>query len=268
MARESGSPKAYTPILSRSSSSQQDKEHTEREPCRTSSVVGTLEYMAPEIVIMFGKRTLNKDGYTSAVDFWSLGIMIYKLLTGDEPFNKMSYEYLQAVMPRNITCYNSYYESFTSLFGELDFDNVQGVDLSYDTQDLLYGLLTFDASQRLGYNAEDMKAGHDALMNHPFFSSINWPLLESRQIPPPYIPKNNELSECMQDVDCTPRTLPELLIQASKDNWCEEFLTNSENSNKDINNRPMSNNGTKRSMLVAVEDQVYFSGWNYIHCVE
>ena len=37
---------------------------------------------APEMVIMLGQTSAEKVGYTNAVDWWSLGVTIYKLLTG------------------------------------------------------------------------------------------------------------------------------------------------------------------------------------------
>ncbi|XP_043273778.1 inhibitor of nuclear factor kappa-B kinase subunit alpha-like isoform X2 [Venturia canescens] len=42
------------------------------------SVVGTLNYLAPEL--------LWKDGYTRSVDYWSLGILFYEIITGNRPF--------------------------------------------------------------------------------------------------------------------------------------------------------------------------------------
>ena len=34
------------------------------------------------MVIMLGQTSAEKVGYTNAVDWWSLGVTIYKLLTG------------------------------------------------------------------------------------------------------------------------------------------------------------------------------------------
>ena len=49
-------------------------------PSRTNSIVGTLGYMAPDIMLLYAGHTNNEynDGYTRAIDFWSLGCMIYK----------------------------------------------------------------------------------------------------------------------------------------------------------------------------------------------
>jgi serine/threonine protein kinase len=39
-------------------------------------------YMAPEMVIMLSQTSAEKIGYTNAVDWWSLGVTMFKLLTG------------------------------------------------------------------------------------------------------------------------------------------------------------------------------------------
>ncbi|XP_029349145.1 ribosomal protein S6 kinase alpha-5 isoform X5 [Echeneis naucrates] len=47
---------------------------------RAFSVCGTIEYMAPEIV------EGGESGHDKAVDWWSLGVLMYELLTGGSPF--------------------------------------------------------------------------------------------------------------------------------------------------------------------------------------
>jgi len=45
---------------------------------KTYSMCGTPEYFAPEI--------LKKVGHNHSVDFWSLGCIIYEMVTGNPPF--------------------------------------------------------------------------------------------------------------------------------------------------------------------------------------
>lgn len=48
------------------------------ENSKTKTITGSPEFLAPEIV--------EKKSYDKAVDFWSLGILIYELNFGISPF--------------------------------------------------------------------------------------------------------------------------------------------------------------------------------------
>nr|KAF6502397.1 ribosomal protein S6 kinase A5 [Molossus molossus] len=56
------------------------KEFVADEAERAYSFCGTIEYMAPDIV------RGGDSGHDKAVDWWSLGVLMYELLTGASPF--------------------------------------------------------------------------------------------------------------------------------------------------------------------------------------
>ena len=49
------------------------------EELNTDTVVGTKEYMAPEIK--------KRSQYGKEIDWWSIGIMIYEMMFGKSPFS-------------------------------------------------------------------------------------------------------------------------------------------------------------------------------------
>lgn len=123
---------------------------------RTNSFIGTMEYMAPEVI--------NGKGHGKDVDWWSVGILLFEMLTGMPPFNAKSRNQLQKQI----------------VSGKLKYPTF----MSRNAQSLLKGLLTRDVDKRLGNGAE----GSKAVMKHPFFSSINWDKLQKREIPSPFKP--------------------------------------------------------------------------------
>ncbi|OHT05213.1 CAMK family protein kinase [Tritrichomonas foetus] len=108
------------------------------------SVCGSIQYLAPEIV-------KNKP-YTKAVDIWSTGILIYKIVTGRFPFEDISMQLLL--------------HKITS--SKLSFP--PGMDP--DLVDLLQKMLSKDPKNRI--TAEQMKL-HPYLKNFDFDQLDNIP---------------------------------------------------------------------------------------------
>jgi cGMP-dependent protein kinase len=47
---------------------------------KTNSIVGTPQYMAPEIIL--------GDNYSFEIDYWSIGICLYEFVCGNIPFGE------------------------------------------------------------------------------------------------------------------------------------------------------------------------------------
>ncbi|OZJ03248.1 hypothetical protein BZG36_03521 [Bifiguratus adelaidae] len=123
---------------------------------RTATVCGTIEFMAPEILL--------EQPYDQSVDWWSLGVVIYDMLTGDTPFMAHGRKKTQdAILQKKLKL--PYY-------------------LSPDAKDLLTRLLRKNPSVRLGSG----KNGADAVKKHRFFRRIDWDKLQRRELVPPIIP--------------------------------------------------------------------------------
>ncbi|CAO1613611.1 unnamed protein product [Parajaminaea phylloscopi] len=122
---------------------------------RTNSFVGTEEYIAPEVI--------KGCGHTSAVDWWTLGILIYEMIFATTPFKGSS---------RNATFSNV-------LRNEVTFPET--TPISSMGKSLIRKLLIKDELKRMGSNS-----GASEVKQHKWFAPISWGLL--RNLTPPIVP--------------------------------------------------------------------------------
>ncbi|CAN1277255.1 Serine/threonine-protein kinase AtPK2/AtPK19 [Linum perenne] len=126
------------------------------ENTRSNSMCGTVEYMAPEII--------QGKGHDKAADWWSVGVLLYEMLTGKPPFIGGNREKIQ----KKIVTEKMKLPTF----------------LSSEAHSLLKGLLQKESSRRLGCGDK----GSQEIKNHKWFKPINWKKLETREVQPSFLP--------------------------------------------------------------------------------
>ncbi|KAI9719680.1 MAG: serine/threonine protein kinase psk1 [Chrysothrix sp. TS-e1954] len=122
-----------------------------------NSVLGTVDYMAPEVV--------QGKPYDSAVDWWSLGALGFDLLTGAPPFSGANHAKIQHKIVHGKPAMPYY--------------------LSPDSKDFLTRLLRKEPKKRLGGN---MSKDLATIKAHRFFRRIDWRALQKREVVAPIQP--------------------------------------------------------------------------------
>ncbi|CAO3683988.1 unnamed protein product [Rhizopus stolonifer] len=118
---------------------------------------GTVAYMAPEV--------LAKKGYSTSVDWWSLGVLTFELLLGSRPFRAQSKDIL-----------------VNSIINDpLVFPQDAYKIISLDCMNFITNLLDKSPYQRLGCHTDDF----EKFKSHPWFRGLDWGKLEKKQLTSP-----------------------------------------------------------------------------------
>ncbi|CAG9330427.1 STK38_13 [Blepharisma stoltei] len=133
-----------------------EKPNFKRQRHLAFSTVGTPDYIAPEV--------FNQQGYNEAVDWWSVGVILFEMLVGYPPFYSDD---------APTTCQKIMHWKQTLRIPPES-------NISPAAADLILRLLR-DKNDRLG------NSGINEIKTHPFFSGINWDNL--RKARAPYIPE-------------------------------------------------------------------------------
>jgi serine/threonine protein kinase len=143
--------------------------------------------MAPEMVVMLNQTSADRRGYTNAVDWWSLGITVFKLLTGYKPFELKKKNQELREEDSLFPAPKREFPEYSILFDEIIFPRY----ISPVAVEFISSLLNVSETDRLGYGvngAENVKA-------HAFFEGISWDKLTTKHQVPPFLPDVQDLVE-------------------------------------------------------------------------
>ena len=121
------------------------------------TICGTPQYLAPEV--------LSDDGYDNSVDWWSLGCVMYEMLTGTAPFKIPRGSYLSADLYKKKVNIPDY--------------------ITPEAKDLIKQLLVPNPKKRLGYGTDGAKK----IKEHQYFKDIDWDDAWNQKLTPPFIPE-------------------------------------------------------------------------------
>ena len=131
-----------------------DEEENENEKYLDIEMVGTIGYIAPEII-------LGMDKYTNAVDFYALGVISYELIFGYKPYNGLTRYQIGKDMLEDKVNYQ--------------------IDIDYSDK-----LINF-VKNLLKINPKERICRLNAIKENEYFRGLNWDSIQYKNYNSPFI---------------------------------------------------------------------------------
>eukprot|EP00933_Yihiella_yeosuensis_P019769 TRINITY_DN1596_c0_g1_i2.p1 TRINITY_DN1596_c0_g1~~TRINITY_DN1596_c0_g1_i2.p1 ORF type:complete len:766 (-),score=242.36 TRINITY_DN1596_c0_g1_i2:672-2969(-) len=162
---------------------------------KTFTTCGTPDYFAPELIA--------SKGHTLAVDWWTLGVLTFELLSGHPPF--------ESATPMQI------YSKVTKGIGKI----VMPKKCKGKVESLIKGLCHQNPAERLPMK----KGGTQNVKNHGWYSDFNWKEMESLAMDPPYKPVVKSKKDVANFSARKEDMPPQVQYKDPKTGWDNDFAT-------------------------------------------
>ncbi|CAK1555154.1 unnamed protein product [Leptosia nina] len=197
------------------------------------SFCGTVEYMAPEVV--------NRKGHTFAADWWSFGVLMFEMLTGNLPFHGATR-----------------HETMTQI---LKAKLGMPANLSEEAQSLLRALFKRNPQNRLGAGPN----GIEDIKKHEFFANIDWDGLLKKEVIPPFRPAVARADDAYyfdSEFTCrTPRDSPGVPASANAHELFRGFSFVAPCLLNDDNNKTVTNENQNHAVQTKTSTEEFWAGF-------
>eukprot|EP00435_Cladocopium_sp_Y103_P045492 s187_g13.t1 len=162
---------------------------------KTYTTCGTPDYFAPELIA--------SSGHSHPVDWWTLGILTFELLSGHPPF--------ESAYPMQI------YQKVSKGINKVVFPpKCKGA-----AEDLVKGLCKKDPSERLPMK----KGGVGNIKKHLFYKGFDWEAYETGKMDPPYKPQVKSKKDLANFSARKEDLPPQVPYKDDGSGWDKDFAT-------------------------------------------
>jgi cGMP-dependent protein kinase len=162
---------------------------------KTRTVCGTPDYFAPEMIA--------REGYTNALDWWTLGILTFELMVGKAPFSGAGNVMVQIKK------------------------GIKSVKFPPKTQGPLEMMIKSLCETKPAIRLTMKKGGIDNLKQHEWFKDFDWDALADGSMKPPFKPIVKPKEAIAQSSWSAEDMPPQLNYIDDGSGWDKDFATSS-----------------------------------------